>query len=67
MIITERGFRMKNEIINLKTITYKGKIYILKEDVVRTIVEFGVTEVTDVRHRAEVLACKIEQLSCLAD
>lgn len=58
---------MKDEIINVKTITYKGKVYILKEDVVRTIVEFGVSEATDVRNRAEVLACNIERLSCLAD
>ena len=45
--------------INLRAVTYKGRVYLETHDVVDLLRDFGGTEETDVRRRVEELCCNI--------
>lgn len=53
----------RTELQDVKTISYKNKVYLLREDVARIFLEFGETEETDIRNRCNQFAKNI--LKCI--
>jgi hypothetical protein len=47
---------MMPEIFNVKTVAYKGSVYLLREDVAKFLREIAATEENDVRVRLEKAA-----------
>lgn len=54
---------MPEDKFQLRTITVRGTTYARVEDIADLIEEFGVTEETDVRVRAETLAANVRRLN----